>query len=53
MASVYGMNFQYMPELRWHWGYPTFWAAMAALAGGLLLWFRSRGWLGSSEDDDV
>ena len=45
-AGVYGMNFDYMPELRWHWGYPSFWAAMLGLGGGLLLWFRHRGWLG-------
>jgi len=52
VAGVYGMNFEYMPELRWHWGYPAFWVAMAGLGGGLLLWFRRRGWLGSSGDDD-
>ncbi len=52
MASVYGMNFEDMPELGWRYGYPIFWAAMAALAGSLLLWFRRRGWLGGSGEDD-
>lgn len=49
VAGVYGMNFHYMPELRWHWGYPAFWASMVTLAGGLLLWFRRRGWVGAPE----
>ena len=25
IAGVYGMNFEYMPELHWRWGYPRFW----------------------------
>ncbi len=47
LAGVYGMNFEYMPELRWKWGYPAAWLLMAGLGGALLLWFRRRGWLGS------
>jgi magnesium transporter len=50
LAGVYGMNFEHMPELRWRWGYAAAWGLMAALAGGLLLWFRHRGWLGDAED---
>ena len=45
IASVYGMNFQAMPELRSPWGYPGVLAAMALTAGGLLWWFRRRGWM--------
>jgi magnesium transporter len=45
IASVYGMNFEYMPELHWRWGYPVVLAVMALTAGGLLLWFRRRGWM--------
>jgi magnesium transporter len=45
IASIYGMNFVHMPELRWVYGYP--------LAGLLMLlsaivpwwWFKRRGWL--------
>lgn len=48
VAGVYGMNFDYMPELHWRWSYPIFWAAMVGLGGGLFLWFRHRGWLGAS-----
>ena len=43
------MNFDHMPELHWRLGYPAFWLGMLALAGGLLLWFRRRGWLGSRD----
>jgi magnesium transporter len=50
MTGVYGMNFDDMPELHWRWGYPGFWAAMAGLGLGLLVWFRSRGWLGGGPD---
>jgi len=49
MSGVYGMNFDYMPELRWHYSYPAFWVGMTALAAGLLLWFRRRGWLGARD----
>jgi magnesium transporter len=44
IAGVYGMNFDYMPELRARSGYPLTLAAMTAIAGGLLLYFRKRGW---------
>lgn len=44
IAGVYGMNFEHMPELKAHWGYPAVLGLMAATAGGLLLWFRKRGW---------
>jgi magnesium transporter len=45
IVGVYGMNFEYMPELQSRWGYPAVWVGMIAIAGGLLLWFRKRGWL--------
>jgi magnesium transporter len=45
LVGVYGMNFDYMPELRWRWGYPAIWVVMIAIGGGLLAWFRSRDWL--------
>jgi len=47
LAGVYGMNFEYMPELGWRWGYPVLWVVMLGVAFGLLAWFRRRGWLGS------
>ncbi len=45
VAGIYGMNFQFMPELGWRWGYPAVLAFMLAVAGGLLLYFRSRKWI--------
>lgn len=44
IAGVYGMNFDYMPELRWKLGYPAVVFGMALLAAGFGLWFRRRGW---------
>jgi magnesium transporter len=45
IASVYGMNFQYMPELNERAGYPLALAAMAVAVGGLVAFFRRVGWI--------
>jgi len=45
VAGVYGMNFEYMPELTVWYGYPVAMAAMAAIAGVLLLYFRRKEWI--------
>ena len=45
IASVYGMNFKFMPELDWAYGYPYVVALMVASALGPMLYFRKRGWL--------
>jgi magnesium transporter len=45
IASVYGMNFDHMPELAWPWGYPLAVLAMIASAAVPLWWFRRKGWL--------
>jgi magnesium transporter len=44
-AGVYGMNFKYMPELDWQWGYYVFWLAMLVLVMVMLLYFKQRKWL--------
>jgi magnesium transporter len=44
IASIYGMNFQHMPELEWRYGYPFALGLMAVTAGALLLYFRRKGW---------
>jgi magnesium transporter len=44
IAGIYGMNFQYMPELQWRYGYFAAWGMMIATAIGLLMYFRKRGW---------
>jgi magnesium transporter len=45
IASIYGMNFQYMPELNQAWGYPMAIVLMAASAVVPMWYFRRRGWL--------
>lgn len=45
IAGIYGMNFDLMPELHFQYGYPAILGGMAAIAGGLYWYFRSRGWL--------
>lgn len=45
IAGIYGMNFDFMPELDWQYGYFLVLGTMAAICGGLWLRFRSIGWL--------
>lgn len=45
IAGVYGMNFDYMPELRWKWGYPAILALMFLAAITMLWSFRRKKWL--------
>ena len=45
IASIYGMNFQYMPELNQTWGYPMAIVLMVASAVVPMWYFRRRGWL--------
>ena len=44
LAGVYGMN-MHIPENQWMGSYPIFWGVCVAVAGGMLMWFRKRGWL--------
>ena len=45
IVGIYGMNFEYIPELRERWGYPAVMAAMGVITLIIFLWFRRRGWL--------
>ena len=45
IASVYGMNFRFMPELEWQYGYVYVLLLMVASAVGPMMYFRRRGWL--------
>ena len=45
IASIYGMNFQFMPELHWEYGYPLAIALMVLSAVGPLWYFKRKGWL--------
>ncbi len=45
LASVYGMNFKWIPELQWEYGY--FYGLAVIIASGILplVWFKKRGWI--------
>ena len=45
VAGVYGMNFKFMPELEWHYGYPAVMAVMLGACGYLYYRFKRSGWL--------
>ncbi len=45
VASIYGMNFEHMPELHWLWGYPMVLALIVAFGIAPILYFKRRGWL--------
>ncbi|MFW6189101.1 MAG: magnesium/cobalt transporter CorA [Planctomycetota bacterium] len=45
IAGVYGMNFDHMPELHWRWSYPVVLLIMAAMAAGMLVYFRRKDWI--------
>lgn len=45
ITSLYGMNFEFMPELHTHWGYPFVLLLMASTAIGMLLFFRRKNWI--------
>lgn len=45
LAGIYGMNFRYMPELGWRWGYFALLGVMAAMALAMLAYFKRKKWL--------
>ncbi|HEY56778.1 MAG TPA: magnesium/cobalt transporter CorA [Dehalococcoidia bacterium] len=45
VVGIYGMNFEYIPELKWHWGYFGVLAIMASIAGVMLFYFKRKRWL--------
>jgi magnesium transporter len=44
LAGLYGMNFKYMPELEWRYGYFVILFLMFVLGTGMYLWFKRKGW---------
>jgi magnesium transporter len=44
LAGVYGMNFDYLPELHWRYSYEMFWVICLTCTTGLGWWFRRKGW---------
>jgi magnesium transporter len=45
VAGIYGMNFDWMPELRQWWAYPVVLGVMAVIAAGMLVYFRRKRWI--------
>lgn len=44
IVGVYGMNFDYMPELKMYWSYPILWVVMIGIAGMMIAYFRKKKW---------
>lgn len=44
ISSVYGMNFEFMPELHTKWGYPAVLGLMAVISIGMILYFKKKKW---------
>ncbi len=59
IVGIYGMNFDTsvspwnMPELEWYFGYPFAYCLMAMVTGGMLWFFRSKGWIGHKKKDQT
>ena len=45
LVGVWGMNFEFMPEIPWKWGYPMSWIIFVALSVIMLVWFKKKKWL--------
>jgi magnesium transporter len=45
IAGIYGMNFEFMPELKWKWAYPALWSSFIIIVVVLLVYFKKKKWL--------
>jgi magnesium transporter len=45
VAGIYGMNFKYMPELEWRWGYFMVWTLIVVVVGIMVGYFKKKQWL--------
>ena len=45
ITGIYGMNFQYMPEIKWFWSYPAVLSIMVAIGIGMLIYFKRKKWM--------
>jgi len=45
IAGLYGMNFQYMPELQWRWAYPGVLGLMGFIFVGMIIYLKKRKWM--------
>ena len=44
LVGLYGMNFKFMPEFNWQWGYPMVWGIIIASSLAMLFYFRRKKW---------
>ena len=45
LTGIYGMNFEYMPELTWKYAYFCLWGLFLAIPLALLRYFKKKKWL--------
>ncbi len=45
IAGIYGMNFEFMPELKWRWAYPCLWLVLILIFVAMLAWFKKKKWI--------
>ncbi len=45
ISSIYGMNFQSMPELQWRYGYEAIWVIIILIGISMMIFFKRKGWL--------
>ena len=45
VAGIYGMNFEFMPELKWPWAYPALWLLLLMISASMLFWLKRKNWL--------
>ena len=45
IVGIYGMNFEFMPELKQKWGYPAVLIVMGIVTGIIYIWFKRKRWL--------
>ena len=44
-VGIYGMNFEFMPELKWKWGYFLIWGVMIAVTATIFLFIKRKKWI--------
>jgi len=49
VVGLYGMNFEFMPELHHRWGYPAVWIMMISIVLGMVRFFTRKGWIGRDD----
>ena len=45
IAGIYGMNFEFMPELKWRWAYPGLWLVLILIFVSMMAWFKKKEWI--------